>query len=80
MIKSSQQDSSILGIKGSLVQGRSQIKRKICQKYNASTVECMVTTKSLSRAKEKKEIHEESVAEEGKPSRKTKQDETNFFF
>jgi hypothetical protein len=31
----------------SLVQGRSQIKRKICQKYNASTVESMVTTRII---------------------------------
>jgi hypothetical protein len=32
MIKPSQQGSRISGIKGSLAQGRSQIKRKICQK------------------------------------------------
>jgi hypothetical protein len=47
IIKPSQQDSIILGTKGSLVQGRSQIKRKICQKYNASTVESMVTTRII---------------------------------
>jgi hypothetical protein len=34
-------------IKGSLAQGRSQIKRKICKKYNASTVENMVTTRII---------------------------------
>jgi hypothetical protein len=42
MIKLSQQ-----GIKGSLAQGRNQIKRKICQKYNASTVKNMVTTRII---------------------------------
>jgi hypothetical protein len=47
MIKPSQQDSRISGTKGSLVQGRSQIKRKICQKYNASTVESMVTIRII---------------------------------
>jgi hypothetical protein len=47
IIKPSQQDSRILGTKGSLVQGRSQIKRKICQKYNASTIESMVTTRII---------------------------------
>jgi hypothetical protein len=47
MIKPSQQGSRISGIKGSLAQGRSQIKRKICQKYNASTVENMVTTRII---------------------------------
>jgi hypothetical protein len=47
MIKPSQQDSRISGTKGSLVQGRSQIKRKICQKYNASTIKNMVTTRII---------------------------------
>jgi hypothetical protein len=47
MIKPSQQDSRNSGIKGSLAQGRSQIKRKICQKYNASTIESMVTTRII---------------------------------
>jgi putative lipoic acid-binding regulatory protein len=47
MIKPSQQDSIISGIKGSLVQRRRQIKRKIFQKYNASTVESMVTTRII---------------------------------
>jgi hypothetical protein len=47
MIKTSQKDSRILGTKGSLVQGGSQIKRKIFQKYNASTVESMVTTRII---------------------------------
>jgi hypothetical protein len=36
MIKPSQQDSRISGTKGSLVQGGSQIKRKIFQKYNVN--------------------------------------------
>ena len=43
MIKTSQQGSRISGIKRSLTQGINQIKRKICQKYNASIVENMVT-------------------------------------
>ena len=43
MIKPSQQDSRTLGTKGSLVQGGIQIKRNTFQKYNASTVESMVT-------------------------------------
>jgi hypothetical protein len=47
MIKPSQQDSRISGTKGSLVQGGRQIKRKIFQKYNASTVESMVTTRII---------------------------------
>jgi hypothetical protein len=47
MIKPSQQGSRILGIKRSLAQGRNQIKRKICQKYNASTVKNMVTTRII---------------------------------
>ena len=44
MIKPTQQISRNSGIRKSLTQGRNQIKRKICQKYNASTVENMVTT------------------------------------
>jgi hypothetical protein len=44
MIKPSQQDSRISGTRGSSTQGRRHIKRKICQKYNASTVKNMVTT------------------------------------
>jgi hypothetical protein len=47
MIKASQQDSRILGTKGSLAQGGNQIKRKTFQKYNASTVESMVTTRII---------------------------------
>jgi hypothetical protein len=47
MIKPSQQDSRTSGTKGSLVQGGSQIKRKTFQKYNASTVESMVTTRII---------------------------------
>ena len=31
----------------SLAQGRNQIKKRICQKYNASTVENMVTTRII---------------------------------
>jgi hypothetical protein len=54
MIKPSQQGSRISGIKGSLAQGRSQIKRKICQKYNAvSTVKIWSLQESLSQDKEK---------------------------
>jgi hypothetical protein len=47
MIKPSQQDSRISGTKGSLVQGGNQIKRKTFQKYNASTVESMATTRII---------------------------------
>jgi hypothetical protein len=47
MIKPSQQDSRISGTRGSSAQGRSQIKRKICQKYNASTIKNMVTTRII---------------------------------
>jgi hypothetical protein len=47
MIRPSQQGSIISRIKISLAQGRNQIKRKICQKYNASTVENMVTTRII---------------------------------
>jgi hypothetical protein len=47
MIKPSQQDSRTSGSKGSLVQRGRQIKRKIFQKYNASTVESMVTTRII---------------------------------
>jgi hypothetical protein len=47
MIKTSQQDSIISGTKGSLIQGGSQIKRKIFQKYNASIVESMATTRII---------------------------------
>jgi hypothetical protein len=46
-IKLSQQDLRTSGTKGSLVQGGSQIKRKTFKKYNASTVESMVTTKII---------------------------------
>jgi hypothetical protein len=47
MIKPSQQGSRISGIKRSLAPGRNQIKRKICQKYNASIVKNMVTTRII---------------------------------
>jgi hypothetical protein len=43
MIKILQQSSRISGIRRSLAQGRNQIKKRICQRYNASTVENMVT-------------------------------------
>jgi hypothetical protein len=47
MFKPSQQDSRTSGTKGILAQGGSQIKRKTFQKYNASTVESMVTTRII---------------------------------
>jgi hypothetical protein len=47
MIKPSQKDSIISRTKGSLVQGGSHIKRKTFQKYNASTVESMATTRII---------------------------------
>jgi hypothetical protein len=46
MIKPTQQISRNSGIRSSLGQGRNQIKKRICQKYNASTVENMVTTRA----------------------------------
>jgi hypothetical protein len=46
-IRASQQDSRISGTKESLAQGGSQIKRKTFKKYNASTVESMVTTRII---------------------------------
>jgi hypothetical protein len=47
MIMPSQQDSRTSGTKGSLAHGGSQIKRKTFKKYNASTVESMVTTRII---------------------------------
>jgi hypothetical protein len=47
MIKPSHQDSRISETKGSLVQGGIQIKRKTFQKYNASTLESMATTRII---------------------------------
>ena len=44
MIKPTQQSSRISGKRGSLAQERNQIKKRICQKYNDSTIENMVTT------------------------------------
>jgi hypothetical protein len=44
MIKLLQQSSRISGIRRSLAQGRNQIKKRICQRHNASIVENMVTT------------------------------------
>jgi hypothetical protein len=61
---------------------RNQIKRKICQEYNASIVESMVTTRIIvptPELKKRKETHEASVAEEREPSKKAKQDKTDFF-
>jgi putative lipoic acid-binding regulatory protein len=47
MITPSRQDSRTSGTKGSLAQGGSQIKRKTFHKYNASTVESIVTTRII---------------------------------
>jgi hypothetical protein len=47
MIKPTQKNSRNLEIRKILTQGRNQIKRKICQKYNASTVENMVTIRII---------------------------------
>jgi hypothetical protein len=47
MIKHTQQSSRNSRIRKSLTQGRNQTKRKICQKYSASTVENMVTTRII---------------------------------
>ena len=46
MIKLLQQSSRISGIR-SLAQGRNQIKKRICQRYNASTIENMVTARTI---------------------------------
>jgi hypothetical protein len=43
-IKLLQQSSRISGIQRSLAEGRNHIKKLICQRYNASIVENMVTT------------------------------------
>ena len=43
VIKPTQQSSRNSGIRRSLAQGRNQIKKGICQKYNASNVKNMVT-------------------------------------
>jgi hypothetical protein len=45
--QTSQQSSINSGIRRSLTQGRNQIKKRICQKYNASTVENMVSTRII---------------------------------
>jgi hypothetical protein len=45
MIKPSRKDSRNSGTKGSLK--RSQIKRRICHKYNASAIKNMVTTRII---------------------------------
>jgi hypothetical protein len=47
MIKLSQQGSRISEIRRSLAQGRNQIKKRICQRYNASTIKNMVTTGTI---------------------------------
>jgi hypothetical protein len=44
MIKPTQQSSRNSGKRRNLAQGRNQIKKTICQNYNASIVENMVTT------------------------------------
>jgi hypothetical protein len=46
MINPTHQSSRNSGIRRSLAQGRNQIKKRICQKYNDSTVENMVTTEA----------------------------------
>ena len=59
---------------------KSTIKRKICQKYNASTVEKYGHYKNhCPELKKRKETNEASVAEEKEPSKKAKQDKTDFF-
>ena len=81
MIKPSQQDSRTSRTKGSLAQGGSQNQEKDisevqcfnCQKYGHYKNHCP-------ELKKRKETHEASVAEEREPSKKTKQDKTNFFF
>jgi hypothetical protein len=73
--QTSQQSSKNSRIRRSLTQGRNQIKKRICQKYNASTVENMNHCLEL---KKRKETHKAIVAEEKEPSKKVKQDEARF--
>jgi hypothetical protein len=73
--QTSQQSSRNSGIRRSLTQGRNQIKKRICQKYNASTVENMNHCPEL---KKRKETHEATIVEEREPSKKVKQDEAIF--
>jgi hypothetical protein len=80
MIKPSQQDSRISGTKGSLVQRGRQIEKDIseiqcfnCRKYGHYKNHCL-------ELKKRKEKHEASIAEEKEPTKKTKQDERDFFF
>jgi hypothetical protein len=80
MIKPSQQDSRTSRIKGSLVQGGSQIKRDIseiqcfnCQKYGHYRNQCP-------ELKKRKKKHEASIAEEKELTKKTKQDGRDFFY
>jgi hypothetical protein len=63
------------GIRRSLNQGINQIKKRICQKYNASTIESLNHCPEL---KKMKETHEPTIAEEKEPSKKVKQDEARF--
>jgi hypothetical protein len=81
MIKLSQQGSRISGIRRSLAQGRNQIKKKDmsniqcfnCRKYGHYKNHCP-------ELKKRKKTYEATVAEEREPSKKVKQDKTNFFF
>jgi hypothetical protein len=80
MIKPTQQISRNSTIRRSLTQGRNQIKRKICQKYNVSTAKNMVTTRIIVELNKRKETHDASVSKGREPSKKAKQDKTKFFF
>jgi hypothetical protein len=72
IIKLLQQSSRISEIKRSLAQGRNQIKKRICQRYNASTVENMVTigTTILNKKKGRKQTKQQ-LPKKGNPQRKS---------
>jgi len=71
MIKLSQQSSIILGIRRSLARGRNQIKKRIFQRYNASTVENMVTTRIIVTSYRKRKRHtKHQLPKKGNPQTK----------
>ena len=80
MIKLSQQSSRISGIRRSLAQGRNQIKKRM------SKIQCFNCRKyghymnHYPELKKRKETNEATISKEREPSKKDKQDKTNFFF
>jgi hypothetical protein len=81
IIKPTQQSSRNSGIRNNLTQGRNQIKRKICPKNATLQLSKIGHYKNhCPKLKKRKETHEASVVEEREPSKKAKQDKTDFFF